>query len=129
MPTDALEIVRAIYDAYARRDFAAAFESFSPELTFAQTPELPWGGQYQGVAGAQESFQKLIAHVDSRVEVEELVRAGDRVVAIGRTRGTVRGNGAVFDLRAVHIWQIVDGRVVRFEAYIDTPGMLAALAG
>ena len=40
---DSEELVRGIYDAYARRDVAAAFANFSPHMTFAQTPELPWG--------------------------------------------------------------------------------------
>jgi uncharacterized protein len=129
MPTDAEELVRGIYDAYARRDVAAAFANFSPDITFVQTDLLPWGGEYHGVGGAQDSFQKLVAHIDSRVEVEEIVSAGDRVVVIGRTRGTVRDGGTPFDIRAVHVWQIVDGKILRFEAYIDTPAILAALEG
>jgi ketosteroid isomerase-like protein len=28
----------------------------------------------------------------------------------------------------VHVWTVRDGRVSRFEAYIETPAMLAALA-
>ena len=123
------ELVRSVYDAYARRDLVAALSSFSPEIEFVQTDLLPWGGKYQGIEGAQASLGKLLAHVDSRVEVEELVSAGDQVVVIGRTRGTARTSGAAFDVRAVHVWTVVDGRIVRFEAYIDTPAMLSALRG
>jgi ketosteroid isomerase-like protein len=48
-------------------------------------------------------------------------------VAIGRTRGKVIANGAPFDLRFVHVWQVQGGKILGFKAYIDTPGMLAAL--
>lgn len=127
MSTEAEELVRGIYDAYARRDVAAAFANFSPEIEFAQTDLLPWGGEYQGIEGAQKSLGLLLAHIDSRVEVEEMISAGDRVVVIGRTRGTVREGGATFDIRAVHVWKVVGGKILRFEAYIDTPAMRAAL--
>lgn len=50
-------------------------------------------------------------------------------MVIARTRGTARATGAPFDLRAVHVWKVVDGMISRFEAYIDTPAMLSALTG
>ena len=45
----------------------------------------------------------------------------------GRTAGTVNATGAAFDVDELHLLTVRDGRVVRFEAYIDTPAMLAAL--
>jgi ketosteroid isomerase-like protein len=48
-------------------------------------------------------------------------------VQTGRTRGTVVANGAAFDVPEVHVWERRAGKVVRFEAYIDTPAMLEAL--
>lgn len=128
MTTEHEELVRNVYDAYARRDLGAALSRFSPEVEFVQTDLLPWGGSYRGIEGAQASLGKLLAHVDSRVEVEEMFSAGEQVVVIARTRGTARASGASFDLRAVHVWTVVEGSVLRFEAYIDTPAMLSALA-
>lgn len=127
MSTEHEKLIRDVYDAYARRDLAAALSRFSPEIDFVQTDLLPWGGSYHGIEGAQASLGKLLAHVDSRVEVEEVITAGDQVVVIARTRGAARASGAAFDLRAVHVWTVVDGSIRRFEAYIDTPAMLAAL--
>jgi ketosteroid isomerase-like protein len=129
MSTRHEELVRSIYEAYGRRDLAAALSSFSPEIEYVQTDLLPWGGRYCGLVGVQNSLGKLLEHVDSRVEVEEIVSAGDQVVVIGRTRGKARASGASFDVRAVHVWTVADGSVRRFEAYIDTPAMLAALKG
>jgi ketosteroid isomerase-like protein len=39
----------------------------------------------------------------------------------------VRANGAPFDVPEAHVWELRDGKVVRFTVYIDTPAMLAAL--
>src|SRR3546814_9621077 len=57
--------------------------------------------------------------------VERMIDAGDRVVVVGRTHGTVNANGAPFDIPVVHVWTLHEGRAAAFEAYIDTPAMLA----
>ena len=72
-------------------------------------------------------LEDLTSAIESQVEPEEFVEAGDRVVAVGRTRGRVRVTGEEFDVRAVHVWALRGGKVVRFEAYIDTPKMREAL--
>lgn len=128
MSTEHEELIRGVYEAYARRDVAAALAHFSTEVEFVQTDLLPWGGSYQGIEGAKASLGKLLAHVDSLVEVEEVISAGDHVVVIARTRGTARASGKAFDIRAVHVWTVRDGSIRRFEAYIDTPAMLSALS-
>ena len=46
---------------------------------------------------------------------------------VGRTRGTVRATGAPFDVPEVHVFTVAGGRVTRFEAYVDTAALLAAL--
>jgi ketosteroid isomerase-like protein len=129
MPASAhVEVIAALYRAFAARDFAAVMSLISPEITLLQTELLPWGGRFEGIDGYRHFAELLLGHVDSVVTPEEYVDAGDHVVAIARTRGHVRANGQPFDLRAVHVWGVRDGKVVSFEPHIDTPGMLAALS-
>jgi ketosteroid isomerase-like protein len=122
------DLVRAVYDAYDRRDAEAVFAGLSPDVVLLQNVALPWGGRFDGIEGARRFLRLLSEHVDSRVEVQQVVPAGDRVVVVGRTRGTVRATGAAFDLPAVHVWSVRGGEVARVEYYVDTPAMLAALA-
>lgn len=128
MSEENVELVRRGYEAYARRDFAAVFALLHPAVEIYQTESLPWGGTYRGHEGAREFFRKLNEQTEGQPEPEEFISAGDDVVAVGRLRGQVRANGARFELRIVHRWQISEGRIARFDAYIDTPGMLDALA-
>ena len=123
-----VDVVRAVYEAFARRDAAAILAALDDSLEIYQTPLLPWGGSHRGHAGAQAFFGKLLAHIDSRVSVERFIEAGDDVVVVGRTRGTVHATRRPFDVPIAHVWRIVDGRATRWEAYIDTPAMLEALA-
>lgn len=122
------DVVATLYEAFTQRDVAKIVQLVDPAFTVVQTSELPWGGTFEGLDGLQQFFSALTSTVDSRVEVDEYLEAGNRVVAIGWTRGHVKASRARFDIRIVHVWTIKDGRALRFEPYIDTPGMLAALA-
>jgi hypothetical protein len=127
MPDDNIDAIRRVYEALASRDASAIQEVFAPDVTIRQSPELPWGGDYEGLDGAFTFFLTLVEHIESQVTTDSLFAAGDHVVQTGRTRGTVRANGASFDIPEVHVWELRDGKVVRYQVYIDTPAMLDAL--
>ena len=128
MPDNNVATIRRLYDALSARDANVIQELFVPDATIWQSPQLPWGGEYEGHDGVFTFFVALVEHIESQVTTESLFAAGDHVVQTGRTRGTVRANGAPFDIPEVHVWELRDGRIVRFQLYIDTPAMLAALS-
>jgi uncharacterized protein len=129
MEDNNLATVRRVYEAMQARDVDRILgELFSPDITIWQTPDLPWGGTHHRHDGAIKFFVTLVEHIQSQVTTEYLYPAGDHVVQIGRTRGTVVANGASFDISEVHLWELRDEKVVRFEVYIDTPAMLEALS-
>ncbi|HEY4402383.1 MAG TPA: nuclear transport factor 2 family protein [Acidimicrobiia bacterium] len=127
MPDDNVATIERVYQALAARDANVIQEVFVSDVTIRQSPELPWGGDYEGIDGAFTFFLTLVEHIESQVTTESLFAAGDHVVQTGRTRGTVRANGASFDIPEVHVWELRDGKVVRYQVYIDTPAMLEAL--
>jgi uncharacterized protein len=128
MPDDNIATIRGLYDALAARDASVIQELFAPDAVIWQSPELPWGGDYEGRDGLFTFFLTLVEHIESQVTTESLFAAGDHVVQAGRTRGTVRATGASFDVPEVHVWELRDGKVVRYHSYIDTPAMLEALS-
>jgi uncharacterized protein len=129
MSADNLDAVRRVYEAMKSRDASAMQELFAEDIKIRQSPELPWGGEYDGIDGAFTFFLTLVEHIDSQVTTESLFAAGDHVVQTGRTRGTVVANGASFDVAEVHVWEVRGGKIVGFQAYIDTPAILDALNG
>jgi hypothetical protein len=120
-------MIRAMYDAYARRDLLDVVSCFAPDIVIRQSTHLPWGGMYRGLEGVREFYDTLLQHVDSRFEVQEVLPAGERVIVSGRTRGIARRTGAAFDLRATHVYELRRGKVIRMESYVDTPRMIAVL--
>ena len=125
--TSNLDVVRGAYAAFERGDLTGVFETLAPDIEVYQSSEVPWGGIYRGHVQVQEFFMKLAATVDSKVGTERFLEAGDRIVQIGRTRGQARATGKRFEVLEVHVWTMRDGKVLRFEAYVDHPAMLAAL--
>lgn len=125
--TDNIATIQRVYDAFKTRDASVFQEVFAPDIRISQSPELPWGGEYEGHDGAFTFLLTLVEHIESEVTTESLFAAGDHIVQTGRTRGKVVANGATFDVPEVHVWELRDGKVVRFQVYIDAPAMLEAL--
>lgn len=122
-----VDVVREIYEAMAAKDIGRLAELFSPSIVLDQDPALPWGGHYEGHEGFIEFAGKLTAAIDSAVTIEYLFQAGDEVVEVGRTAGTVVASGARFDVPEVHRWRIEDGKAVKADFAIDSTLMLEAL--
>jgi ketosteroid isomerase-like protein len=122
-----LEVVQAIYAAMAVRDLDRLFELLDPAFVVTQDPALPWGGRHVGHDGFATFGITLGSTIDSAVTTEALFTADGDVIQCGRTRGTVRANGAPFDVPEVHRWTISDGRALNAHFAIDTPAMLEAL--
>jgi ketosteroid isomerase-like protein len=98
------------------------------EVEVVQSAELPWGGVYRGRDGVREFLDKLNEHLDSRLEIEGLIDAGEQVVGVGKTVGKACATGLEFDVPVVHVWTVREGQISRFEAYTDNATLLAALA-
>ena len=123
-----IDVIERVYEAMKKRDAGVMQELFAEDIHVWQSPDLPWGGDYEARDGAFTFFLNLVEHIHSQVTTESLFAAGNHVVQTGRTRGTVVANGAPFDIPEVHVWELRDGKVVEFRAYIDTPAMLEALS-
>ena len=128
MSADAIETVRAVYDAISRGDGPAIVARLAPEIVIEQTPDLPWGGRYEGLAGYAKFASILRSHIDSKVTVDRIFAAGEDVVVTGRTIGATKRNAVAFEVAIAHVLTVREGKVVRARYFIDTPAMLAALS-
>ena len=57
---------------------------------------------------------------DVRVEADELLECGDRVVAIGGYRGSAREGGEAFDASFAHVLTIGGGLISALHQITDT---------
>jgi ketosteroid isomerase-like protein len=129
MSRASVAVVESLYAAFARRDLAEVFGTLDANVHIRQSTELPWGGTYEGHDGARQFFGKLAGAISSTLVLDRLIDAGDHVVAIGRTTGTVNATGRRFDVPISHVWEVREGKVTAAQFCIDNPTMLAALSG
>lgn len=121
-------VVRRVYDAFASKDVPALFALFAEDGTIYQSSRVPWGGIYRGHEGMGEFLGRLTGSIQSQVETERYIADEEgHVIAIGHTRGHVVATGEPFDIAEVHLWTVANGKVTRFESYIDTGKMRTAL--
>jgi ketosteroid isomerase-like protein len=105
---------------------------FDPEFECA-TWGLPEGERtYAGLDGLRDLLLDWHAPWASyRVEIEEAVDLGDQVLLLTKSFGRLEGSTAEVEASVGNIWSIRDGRIVRFDAYLDRAEALeaAGLAG
>ncbi len=116
-----VEVVRGVYDAFARGDVDAVFAAMEPEVEWDEAPGMPYGGVYRGREAIMENvFGPILQDVEGfTAEPDEILALDDRRVV---ARGTHGGTGAVgpLDARFVHTWTVTGGRVSRYEQLADT---------
>jgi ketosteroid isomerase-like protein len=66
-------------------------------------------------AVAEGVFQRFVSDVENFAVVpEHFVESGDSVVVEGRYRGKMKATGTTVDAQFAHVWQLQNGKVVRF---------------
>jgi ketosteroid isomerase-like protein len=131
MSRENVEVGRGIYDAVARRDGVTPFEAYSAEIVWdlsnSRRTALGVEPIYRGHEGVREFWRdalSVFAEVD--LEVEELIDAGDRVVAVTRERGVGRGSGVLVRSVAVSVWTLKDRKVVQVQVFDERQQALEA---
>ena len=76
-------------------------------------------------------FHELTVFRDSvfgfEIEIEALHDAGDKVVAVARTRGLAKATGMAVELSIAMVWTLRGGRQTRMEMYADPAEALKAV--
>ncbi len=131
MGAEAVEVVRALYDAIARHDTVAVFELYDPDVEFDATgwpaAGIVGGTVYRGHDGLREWFREWdSAWEEWEDELEELAPLGDRAISVVTRRGTGRASGVAVEWRYVGLWTISDGKVVRVQWFDSRDDAVAA---
>jgi ketosteroid isomerase-like protein len=122
-----VQLIRSVYEAFATGNIAAVLASMSPEIVWNEAENFPYadGNPYIGPAAvASGGFARCGGEWDGfGVMVEELLDAGDTVVALGRYVGTYNATGRPQSTQFAHVWRVAGGKAVRFQQYADTLGI------
>ena len=129
-----MEIVRTLLEGFAHRQHERAFDLYDPEIEWdasRMAGGLPddVAGVYHGHEGVRAYWRNwLSAWSDLDFEVQDVVDAGDEVVALIRNqRQWGRRSGVITEVQPYGlVFTIRGGKVVRWRAYPDQESALEA---
>jgi ketosteroid isomerase-like protein len=126
MSQENVELARAVFEAFNRRDFDAALallhDSISWRTLFSVETDVLRGKQEIRVA-----WERQIEALDVHIDVVELTPLdGTRVLAVGRWRGRGSESGASVEQTAVQVFTVDDGRLRSVETYASRDEALEA---
>jgi ketosteroid isomerase-like protein len=122
---DNVRLLKNLYDAFGRGDIAAVLGTMSPAIKWYQAennPYRPSGEAWMGPDAVQSNlFMRLGAEWDAfTVHLRSFHDAGDSIIVEARYSGTYKATGKRMDAQVCHIWDFKDGKVTRFQQYVDT---------
>ena len=118
MSQENVEVVRKGYEAFARGDLGMTARFWAPEIEWRTNSGVPFEGMYRGVAQVRRAIEDWVDMFDEfTTAVEELIDAGERVIACHRMRGKGKESGVEVDYLLVQVITLRRGRQVRIDDY------------
>jgi ketosteroid isomerase-like protein len=122
-----LEVAARLYALYERGDIDGMLAGMDPDVEFDLSDRLP----DEGVLRGREAYRTFLEQgfevwAEFRIEVEELLDAGDAIVAFIHSVAVGDGSGVEVDERIAHVAWIRDGIPYRIKVFSDRERALEA---
>jgi ketosteroid isomerase-like protein len=119
MSQENVELVRTAMESFNLEGVDAVAEQIHPDFETTTPSSLSVEPDtYRGPEGVRRWFDAWEGTMDEvRFDVDELVDAGDRVVAVTRMVARSRTTGLEFEQGVAMVWTLRDGRAVRLDPY------------
>jgi ketosteroid isomerase-like protein len=124
-----VEVVRAMYEAFARRDLATLVSHLDPAMNVYDRPVHPEASVYEGREGFLRFAQTdWAAFDDVTYEPQEFVAHGPYVVVPIKQRGRGKGSSLGVEESIVNVWKLRAGKCVELRNYSTIAEALEAVA-
>ena len=122
MSQENLEVVRAIYEAWAADRSAAPF--IDRDIEYVNPPNAIEPGTRIG-----RHYFRRVTEVwpDVRFEIERYIDAGEDVVVIAKQFGRGSSSGVETQSRMGYVWTVAEGKAIRFRWFNDVAEALQAV--
>src|ERR671937_2914220 len=99
MAPEHVAMVQRVYERWARGDFSADPELMAPDFVWHQRTGAVEPGSHRGGGVGRAIGRIFDVYADFRIEAEEYVDAGEKVVVVARSSGRSRSSGMQLELR------------------------------
>ena len=120
-----VDVMRSLYDAFGRGEIPEVLGMMSPDIKWYEAESNPYRPSGEPWTGPDAVLNNLFMRIGAEwdgftVHVKSLYGAGETVIAEARYTGTYKPTGKQLDCQACHVWDVKDGKVTRFQQYVDT---------
>ncbi len=125
-----VDFVKGVYAAFGAGDVPKVLGAMHPQIQWTQTAgyELGGGIHRSPQAVLENVFAKIPVTFESfSIDVERLIDAGNVVVMQGHYVAKGKETGKTVRAEVAHVFEIVDGKIVRFDQYVDSATVNAIL--
>ena len=118
MPRREIELLRDVYARWACGEFRAGRELLDPNVEFnLGTPDYETTPAH-GPDQVEQQMRDFLANwADYRIEAEEFLDAGDRVLVRARGHGLGKHSGVDVDMPLFGVWTFREAKAVRISFY------------
>lgn len=122
------ENVQTVRDSFSAPDLDGASSWWHPRIEWIVAREHPEARILVGREAIATYLQDWEATLHGlQIDVDELLDAGDTVVAVGNVRGGGTDRGPDVSVPLALVCTVRDGKLVRVEEYLDTAEALNAV--
>ena len=123
-----VEIARAMYEAFGRRDRATLVSHLDPETRVYDRPLHPEASVYEGVEGfLRFAHTDWAAFDEVSYEPQDFIARGAYVVVPIKQSGRGKGSALGVEESIVNVWKLRDGRCVELRNYSTLDEALQAI--
>lgn len=118
MSQENVQRVREAYE-FVNREHEPDFDLLDPDIRWHTRADLPDSATYRGHQAVATLMDEWFrgAFEDVRVDVEELIDAGDRVVAVLRMHGRLRDSSRKVEMAETHVLTMRNGKSREIHEY------------
>ena len=119
--------VRRYMDAFNRLDLDSVIADLHPDAELHEWPEAPGAQAYRGAAGVRAALDTWFETWEwMRVEIEDILEAGDHVFVTLHQRAKGRHSEAEVETRSFNVYTFREGKVLGIRLFLERDSALAA---
>jgi ketosteroid isomerase-like protein len=128
MSEENVELMRRLYGLVNDAGLEAVIEFAHPDVEVVPPSDWPGASTLRGRQQVEEFARDWMETFQSfKVEPERFVDpGGETVVVYVRDRGRIRGSETEIDMRLIHVWTLLAGKIIRWQVFTDESEALEA---
>lgn len=125
---DNIGFLKDVYAALDRGDVPTVLGAMSPDIRWHEAESNPYKPDGAAWVGPQAVLDNLLVKLATEwdrftIHPGAFHDAGDSVIVEARYTGTYKATGKAMDAQVCHVWDVRDGKLTRFQQYVDTAKM------